>query len=590
MEKFCAVGIAIALAFFVSCGKQQTEAEKNAEIERQVQQRLAAEHQAEEQQKLAQREADLKAREEAVAQKDQEPPLKTATPQMRGGDIQQREVTEAEQITETDDGETASYNTFYTKLDPYGAWRETSDYGYVFQPNEAERSRNWRPYANGRWVYTDAGWTWYSEEPFGWATYHYGRWTRLRNIGWVWVPGDEWAPAWVSWRKSDDYVGWAPLPPEARFDRSRGIHNWSDNYYDIGPDQYAFVPTNDFGDQRIERTIVPVERNVTIINQTTNVTNITYNNTTIVNQGPNYEELRQRTRQPIERLRLERRARFENTNPQTVLRGEVIEMSAPAIAPAQQTGRPRAVKEKIGQTVVDRGWSEIRDKKAAEKARAQMKAEATPPAGAPPIKVTQAQTQQTPEPVQPAETPVRNFPERAKMKAHPSASVAPGIRTAPSPSPSLPREEPKEAERQMKEAQRAQKEKARVDEKAAQRQKAEGLRRAKAAKNQPPSPTPAVSVSPRATPLAKPLPKAAVAKPSPATSAAPRPTPVVKQRPAQTPPASAKRPMTPAPAASLSPSRSASPASNETKKGDKDKRKSKRNPESPSPSPTAAAR
>ena len=63
---FCALGIAIALAFFVSCGKQQTEAEKNAEIERQVQQRLAAEHQAEEQQKLAQREADLKAREESV--------------------------------------------------------------------------------------------------------------------------------------------------------------------------------------------------------------------------------------------------------------------------------------------------------------------------------------------------------------------------------------------------------------------------------------------------------------------------------------------------------------------------------------------
>jgi hypothetical protein len=65
-----------------------------------------------------------------------------------------------------------------------------------------------------------------SEEPFGWATFHYGRWTRLRNIGWIWVPGDEWAPAWVSWRKSNDYIGWAPLPPEARFDRRRGIHNW----------------------------------------------------------------------------------------------------------------------------------------------------------------------------------------------------------------------------------------------------------------------------------------------------------------------------------------------------------------------------
>jgi hypothetical protein len=76
------------------------------------------------------------------------------------------------------------------------------------KPREAEGSRSWRPYTNGRWVYTDAGWTWISEEPFGWATYHYGRWARLRNIGWIWVSGDEWAPAWVSWRKSNDYVGW----------------------------------------------------------------------------------------------------------------------------------------------------------------------------------------------------------------------------------------------------------------------------------------------------------------------------------------------------------------------------------------------
>src|SRR5437773_2233500 len=91
------------------------------------------------------------------------------------------------------------------------------------QPREAQGSRDWRPYTDGHWVYTDVGWTWVSEEPFGWATYHYGRWTRLRNIGWVWVPGDEWAPAWVSWRKNNDYVGWAPLPPEAQFDRRSGI-------------------------------------------------------------------------------------------------------------------------------------------------------------------------------------------------------------------------------------------------------------------------------------------------------------------------------------------------------------------------------
>ncbi len=128
----------------------------------------------------------------------------------------------------------------------------------------------------------------------------------MRDIGWVWVPGDEWAPAWVSWRKGNDYVGWAPLPPEAHFDRRTGIQNWADNYYDIGPEQYCFVPTREFGAQRTEQTVVPAERNVTIVDQTTNVTNITYNNTTVVNDGPSYDELRTRTQQPIERLRLER--------------------------------------------------------------------------------------------------------------------------------------------------------------------------------------------------------------------------------------------------------------------------------------------
>src|SRR5688572_32433779 len=41
---------------------------------------------------------------------------------------------------------------------------------------------------------TDDGWFWDSDERFGWATYHYGRWINHRYYGWVWVPGTEWAP------------------------------------------------------------------------------------------------------------------------------------------------------------------------------------------------------------------------------------------------------------------------------------------------------------------------------------------------------------------------------------------------------------
>ena len=77
---------------------------------------------------------------------------------------------------------------FYDSLSSYGSWFETPDYGYVWQP-VVVRDSDWRPYTRGRWACSDRGWTWISDEPFGWATYHYGRWALLRGHGWVWVPG-----------------------------------------------------------------------------------------------------------------------------------------------------------------------------------------------------------------------------------------------------------------------------------------------------------------------------------------------------------------------------------------------------------------
>ena len=34
--------------------------------------------------------------------------------------------------------------------------------------NAVERER-WQPYMYGRWMWTNAGWAWVSDEPFGWA-------------------------------------------------------------------------------------------------------------------------------------------------------------------------------------------------------------------------------------------------------------------------------------------------------------------------------------------------------------------------------------------------------------------------------------
>jgi hypothetical protein len=103
-----------------------------------------------------------------------------------------------------------TFDTFQGPLAPYGDWVVAGGYGRVWRPHVAA---GWRPYYYGRWEWTSEGWLWVSDEPFGWAAYHYGRWTYDSYYGWLWVPGYQWAPAWVAWRYSGDVVGWAPLGP-----------------------------------------------------------------------------------------------------------------------------------------------------------------------------------------------------------------------------------------------------------------------------------------------------------------------------------------------------------------------------------------
>jgi hypothetical protein len=69
---------------------------------------------------------------------------------------------------------------------------------------------SWSPYRSGSWAWTEAGWYWVSDEPWAWATYHFGRWRLDSRLGWIWLPGDEWAPSWVVWRRGPGVVGWAP--------------------------------------------------------------------------------------------------------------------------------------------------------------------------------------------------------------------------------------------------------------------------------------------------------------------------------------------------------------------------------------------
>lgn len=276
-----------------------------------------------------------------------------------------------------------SIDFFYDNLSDGGSWIEVGDYGYCWQPTVAVSNTSWRPYSDGYWAYTDLGWTWISYEDFGWATYHYGRWIRLRGRGWVWVPGREWAPAWVSWRTGGDYIGWAPLPPRraGEYWDEQPITARVDIDFDIGPAYYNFIDVRYIGEPVLRERIFAVDQNVTYITKTVNVTNITYNNSAVYNYGPDYNTVSRYSSRPIQRLSLQRES---NVDPAVAVQskslmkvqGDKLVVAAPQQFQKPTTNvAPKVVKEKLAQVPVERGWEPVGDPKAQAELKEKIKKE-----------------------------------------------------------------------------------------------------------------------------------------------------------------------------------------------------------------------
>ncbi|MEI6349627.1 MAG: DUF6600 domain-containing protein [Verrucomicrobiota bacterium] len=261
--------------------------------------------------------------------------------------------------------ESVSLSYFYDNLDPYGEWIKIPGHGYCWRPNGV--SEGWQPYTDGYWTYTDAGWTWVSYEEFGPITYHYGRWSRLEDFGWVWSPGYEWGPAWVSWRKSNDYIGWAPLPPEADFSPSIGISISVDRDYDIGPSCYSFCEFRHFGAPVMANVVIERSRNVTIVNNTINITNITINNDRhhgrrmVFNGGLDYYDVARRSDRPIETLKLERRSDWHRGGRLSMTQkvGNQLVIEAPEVAKPVKPIAPPKVARVIEKPKFDKGWGSV---------------------------------------------------------------------------------------------------------------------------------------------------------------------------------------------------------------------------------------
>ncbi len=224
-------------------------------------------------------------------------------------------------------------SVFYSELSPYGRWIQRGSYGWVWEPTQV--AVGWRPYTQGHWVDTDYGWTWVSSEPWGWATYHYGRWTLDSEYGWLWVPGSDWGPAWVSFQEGGGYVGWAPLPPAVGFRAGIGLQIGGLNLsLAIDPYAYSFVSERSFLDDRLE--IEPPARNVTFIHQTRNITNITVSNNRVFNRSLDEQRVAQATGRPVHHYQI-----AESRNP---AQGRVAQVQGDRVQifrPAVELAKPR---------------------------------------------------------------------------------------------------------------------------------------------------------------------------------------------------------------------------------------------------------
>lgn len=268
-----------------------------------------------------------------------------------------------------------SFEFFFDSLSPYGDWIQVDDYGYCWRPSGVDE--DWSPYSDGYWTYTDAGWTWVSYEDFGGIVYHYGRWMKLEDEGWCWVPDYEWGPAWVSWRRSDDYVGWAPLPAEAHWHRDRGFSVWVDTSFDIGPAHFNFCRWHDFGAPVLRPVILRRSENIVIIANTVNITNITYNTRAgcVFNGGLEYAYVNRYVARPIPALKLVRNTNITVVNNHIVnnhvtinrfnstQRGNQLTVLAPTLVRPQQAQVAALVQPKVRKVIpqgkVTRGWGTV---------------------------------------------------------------------------------------------------------------------------------------------------------------------------------------------------------------------------------------
>ncbi|MEO8512461.1 MAG: DUF6600 domain-containing protein [Ignavibacteria bacterium] len=263
-----------------------------------------------------------------------------------------RTVSEAEMVavsgddfSETDeDLLTVDYKEFYDKLAPHGEWIEVkgrdigvdlkkntaaanehrtitfselfgvkdayaddADFGafFVWQPapnlavsltteETVAQPVQYVPYSNGQWVNTSQGWYFRAASEPEEITSHYGRWVNSPSVGWVWVPGRVWAPAWVDWREQDDYIAWEPVPP------STYIINNIIVTPPVVEERYVVVEKKYFAEPEVYKYMYREHKNKIMIKEWRRLDGVMVMNKTVINKGPEVSVIQTYTSTPLE--------------------------------------------------------------------------------------------------------------------------------------------------------------------------------------------------------------------------------------------------------------------------------------------------
>lgn len=295
------------------------------------------------------------------------------------------------------------YVVGFEDLDDYGEWRYDPAYGNIWFPNQV--TYGWAPYHVGHWAWIDPwGYTWVDDAPWGYAPFHYGRWVFVAGR-WGWVAGPVnfepvYAPALVvfigaggGWGGN---IGWFPLGPR---------EVWVPSY----PVSRAYMTQVNVSSTVVNETVITNVYNTTIINKTTNITNITYVNKTVPGAVTAVPQNAFASAQPVAKVAVAVNAQQIASAP--VASRVAVNPTREAVlgAKASTAGRVAAPPAAI--------------------ANRQVVAKRTPPPPPPPF----AQRQQLL-----AKNPGQPIPRQQLAAMHPAAGARPAVKVAPPGKPAQP--------------------------------------------------------------------------------------------------------------------------------------------------------